>query len=309
MTAPILAAYGPEAADRGPVNFAIAASRFTGAPLIIAAVHHGGSSLDRLFSGEHGVAGREAVDRLRGELEEEGVSARFLVLEESTAPRGLAKAVDEVEPGLVVVGATRRAKAGRSLLGSTAERMVHGSPCPVAVVPHDHQAPPDGVRTVGAAFAPTPEGRDALRSAAVLARAGGARVRAVMVLDPSHAETQSPGLMASQHGDTDARENIAAVDRLGAADALREAIAELAPGVEAEPDILYQDPVEGIVAASRHLDLLVMGSRAYGPKRAVMLGGVSRRVTAAAACPVVVLPRGAQGLDPLLPRAQADVAG
>ena len=41
------------------------------------------------------------------------------------------------------------------------------------------------------------------------------------------------------------------------------------------------------------LDLLVMGSRAYGPHRAVLLGGVSRRVIADSKCPVVVLPRGA----------------
>ena len=46
------------------------------------------------------------------------------------------------------------------------------------------------------------------------------------------------------------------------------------------------------MAASEHLDLLVMGSRAYGPAHAVLLGGVSRRVIAGAACPVVVLPRG-----------------
>jgi hypothetical protein len=36
-----------------------------------------------------------------------------------------------------------------------------------------------------------------------------------------------------------------------------------------------------------------MGSRAYGPQRAVLLGGVSRHVTARSSCPVIVLPRGA----------------
>lgn len=55
----------------------------------------------------------------------------------------------------------------------------------------------------------------------------------------------------------------------------------------------------GIVAASENLDLLVMGSRAYGPVRAVMLG-VSRQVIARAASPVLILPRGtADGLDAL----------
>ena len=60
------------------------------------------------------------------------------------------------------------------------------------------------------------------------------------------------------------------------------------------PDVLFQDPADGLEAASKRVDLLVMGSRAYGPARAVMLGGVSRRVTASAGSPVLVLPRGAE---------------
>ena len=35
-----------------------------------------------------------------------------------------------------------------------------------------------------------------------------------------------------------------------------------------------------------------MGSRGYGPGLAVLLGGVSRRVTMTARCPVLVVPRG-----------------
>jgi nucleotide-binding universal stress UspA family protein len=38
----------------------------------------------------------------------------------------------------------------------------------------------------------------------------------------------------------------------------------------------------------------VCGSRGYGPRRAVLLGGVSRRVTAEAECPVIVLARGVE---------------
>ena len=29
--------------------------------------------------------------------------------------------------------------------------------------------------------------------------------------------------------------------------------------------VLFQDPADGLAAASGHVDLLVMGSRAYGP--------------------------------------------
>jgi nucleotide-binding universal stress UspA family protein len=49
------------------------------------------------------------------------------------------------------------------------------------------------------------------------------------------------------------------------------------------------------------VDLLICGSRGYGPARSVLLGGVTRRVTAEAHCPVIVLPRGTEaGLQALL---------
>jgi nucleotide-binding universal stress UspA family protein len=41
------------------------------------------------------------------------------------------------------------------------------------------------------------------------------------------------------------------------------------------------------------VDLLVCGSRGYGPMRRVLLGGVLRKLIRRAACPVVVVPRGA----------------
>ena len=314
MSLPILVGYDPKSADTAPVDFAAAAARFTGAPLVVAAVFPGGSVLERLSGGEHGHAGSAdddgALDELRSRLKVAGVEATFDVVRHTTPARGLAEAIERAQPVLLVLGSTHRGGVGRVLPGSTAERVMHGAPCGVVVVPHGHELHQDGVSTVGAAFAPTPEGREALRAAALLAHAAQARLRAVMVLDPKHAEEESPGLMADQHRDHDPAEDVAARHSIDAERTLRDAIAELAGRVETEPDILFQDPAEGIVAASRSLDLLVMGSRAYGPLRAVMLGGVSRQVTAKASCPVLVLPRGAEDqLDALLSAAEARVAG
>ena len=71
-----------------------------------------------------------------------------------------------------------------------------------------------------------------------------------------------------------------------------DAIAELTPGVRAESEVLVDDPATALASVSPNLDLLVMGSRGYGPGLAVLLGGVSRRVTMTARCPVLVVPRG-----------------
>jgi nucleotide-binding universal stress UspA family protein len=47
-----------------------------------------------------------------------------------------------------------------------------------------------------------------------------------------------------------------------------------------------------LVGLTEHFDLLVCGSRGYGPVRAVLLGAVSRRLVTEARCPVAVAPRG-----------------
>ena len=69
------------------------------------------------------------------------------------------------------------------LLGTTTERVIHDSACPVAVVPHGYTRPENGVQTIGAAYAPTPEGRDAVAAAAALARAGGVQLRIITVAE------------------------------------------------------------------------------------------------------------------------------
>ena len=52
------------------------------------------------------------------------------------------------------------------------------------------------------------------------------------------------------------------------------------------------DAGEVLLRISDHVDLMVSGSRGYGPVRSVLLGSVSRRLVDDAACPVLVVPRG-----------------
>ena len=60
----------------------------------------------------------------------------------------------------------------------------------------------------------------------------------------------------------------------------------------AETVRLDGDPAIQLVRACEEgADLLVVGSRGYGPLARVLLGSVSRRVTHSAPCPVVVVRR------------------
>ena len=278
MSAPIVVGCDPEGADDAPVQFGIAAARYTGAPLIVAVVHRGQRE-----------AG-DGLERVRTWLADEpGVQSELLPLESHNAARGLTDALEEADAGLGVVGATSRGAVGRAIIGSTADRVIHNARCPVAVVPHGF----DGgeLRSVGVAYTPA-EGQEALRSAVVLAHASGAELRVITVLheeigtlgpnrEGARAMQQLPEEMASQH-------------HVAARAAVDAALAEAGAQLDSEVELVYGDPAESLLGFTSTLDLLVMGSRARAPRRAVMLGSVSRRVIAASKCPVVVLPRGAE---------------
>jgi hypothetical protein len=62
--------------------------------------------------------------------------------------------------------------------------------------------------------------------------------------------------------------------------------------VHPEPVFCAGDVVRELATQSTGLDLLVAGSRGYGPMRSVLLGGVTGRLMREAACPLIIVPRG-----------------
>jgi nucleotide-binding universal stress UspA family protein len=136
---------------------------------------------------------------------------------------------------------------------------------------------------VTAAFDDSPGGHEAVAAAAEITRATRRRLRVVTVFSP--APTAGPWLHP-QPGFT----------RLDA-DAEREARAALrqvADGLpQADAALVAGDPAEELVRESEIADLLVIGSRGYGPDGVVVLGDVGDAVLRNAACPVLILPRGA----------------
>ena len=297
MSNAILVGYDPRTRDRAPVRFGVAAAQFTGAPLIVACICGSGLGLlDEALAG----GADEALEQLEAELLAEGVSAQFRELQGLSAPRSLHEAAEAAGAGLLVVGSAERGVLGRVAPGSTAQRLMHGAPCPVALVPGGWE-PREAIRTIGVAYVDTEEAREALRGGHALAARAGAKLRVITVHTPH----------LGMYAETEARKTIRpakTVDqvegehRVRAERALQAAIGELGDEVPVEVDAFAEDdPAEVLIGVSEHLDLLVCGSRGYGPVRAVLLGGVSRRVAAEARCPVIVLPRGVRAsLEALL---------
>src|ERR671914_3087183 len=77
MARPILVGYDPAAGDRAPVEFGIAAAEFTGAPLIVGAVHASAAALGPGGAGavEEQLADGpgESLEHLGTELRRQGV--------------------------------------------------------------------------------------------------------------------------------------------------------------------------------------------------------------------------------------------
>jgi nucleotide-binding universal stress UspA family protein len=174
------------------------------------------------------------------------------------------------------------------LPGSTAERLLHGSPCPVAVAPKGYaQRSSDELAVIGCGYDASLSAAHALETAHRLAVATGARLRVIRVFKPLAFDTPPDsvlmGGMASYNDTLHERATRELESAIATIDAER--------GVEAE--FTVGDPRQLLAEASEQLDLLVVGSRGYGPMHAVMVGGVAGRLVREAACPVIVVPRGA----------------
>jgi nucleotide-binding universal stress UspA family protein len=307
MARPILVGYDPRTSDRAPVRLGVMLARLTGAPLIVASVQAGQGPRPIAMSHEqvlpyatvqpdpdllHDCAPQ--VEEIRLELEPYGIRADCTVLIGTSAAKTLHEAAETEDAGLLVVGSSRRGDRGRVLAGSTAARLLSGSPCPVAVAPLGwaREEPPSAI---GAAFRDTEDGREGLRAALALARRARARLVVVTVVEEGlkAALEAEPSYVAGQAGksaeDVVGEYELAA--RLAAQKALEDAL-EGHDGIETEVETWVGEPAEVLVERSGHLDLLVCGSRGYGPVRAVVLGAVAHRVVAEARCPVTVVPRG-----------------
>jgi nucleotide-binding universal stress UspA family protein len=141
------------------------------------------------------------------------------------------------------------------------------------------------VSTIAVGYDHSPEAAAALDATLAIARALGARVRVIEVIEAMM--TGFPAMMAGPGYNTPPGEHDARVQ----AD-LEKLVAQLPSDVDVEPVAVPGDAQYRLAEESEKVDLIVVGSRGYGPHNAVLLGSVSGRLVRHAACPVVVVPRG-----------------
>jgi nucleotide-binding universal stress UspA family protein len=276
---------------RGAVSLAHAISSATGARLVLVGVHHQpplpfpGSYADQRDALEHDLRA------LRDELAPEALVRVEADLSPAHALRRVAAAE---KADLLVVGSRHRRGLQRIVEGDQAMQVLHGASCAVAVAP-DPVAPRAALHRIGVGIDATPESALALVLARELAHHSGARLSLHAVVD--EAIPGWAGLSVTSAYADAMRELIAG--RHAVAEKLLAGRLEACEGVSAHGEVVVGDPAGELILATEGLDLLVLGSRRWGPVRRLAVGSTSERVIRHAACAVLVPPRraGAEHAD------------
>ena len=216
------------------------------------------------------------AERLVAGLDVPGVEKRALLAD--SPARGLHELAEELDAGLVAVGATHHGPLGRLAPGSVAMHLLHGAPCPVLVAPAGWRDRP--IATIGVAYDGREESRAALHHAEQLADQLDAHLVLVGATQPLMVPAGVAPVVPAEFA-IDAEKEFKRM--------LESAAAESRPGTETRAVI--GPAARAVAGASGGFDLLVAGSRAYGLVSGVLLGSVSRHLVDHAHCPVMVVPR------------------
>jgi len=260
-------------------------------PSVVAVVHPGSAAIGTARVDAEWVADRhrlaeEILDEAR-RLPDGDESTEYRIVAASSAAHGLHDLVEAENAALVVVGSRATGPEERLFAGSTANRLLSGSTCPVAVAPSGfrHRGAVEVTR-VGVAYIDTPEAASALDLAVRLASRTGAALRLFTVV-PGEAE-----VMPLFIGTEPEREYVGAAREVYRRH-LDAALAGVPSEVPATGEVLTGDVVATLAEfGPEQVDVLLCGSRGYGPALRVLLGGVSARLVRRARSPLIVVPRG-----------------
>jgi nucleotide-binding universal stress UspA family protein len=222
------------------------------------------------------VLAKRVVDRDGGELN--------VVQVEKGSPAATFQALAERgDADLVVLGSTHHAHVGSVAPGSVAEHLLQGARCRLMIAPKDYAREDhseDRLRVVGVGYDGMAESQAALDEAAALAAKFRASMKVIGVMTPI------PAMGAAAAAQADAASGPDFQTRL------HQAVAALPSELRALPVLEKGDPVKKLLeVAEVGIDLLVLGSRGFGPVMRLLVGSVSSRVIRGAPCPVMVTPR------------------
>lgn len=208
----------------------------------------------------------------------------------TSAARALYELAEDASAIAVVVGSSDRGLLGRLVPGSTAERLLHGSPCPVAVAARGYAADEIRPLRVAVAYDDSAEAALALRAATTIAQRSNSTLTLLTVVPPTSAYYAPAAGVTIPYAELERGEERQAREKLD------RGIERVSPDLPAHGQLLHGSPGQALIDVSGDFDLIVVGSRAYGPLRRTMLGSTSRRLFNGSSCSVLAVPRGSEPL-------------
>ena len=159
-------------------------------PLVVAVVHPAPSALgsgrvDAEWVADRHRAAEAVLDGARTVLGDSAGDVTYRSVASSSAAHGLHDLAEELTAEVIVVGSGKHGPKHRLFAGSTAERLLAGSVCPIAVAPSGMEKAPGTLGRIGVAYVDTPDGRAALTEAAKLGRRTGTPLRLITVVAES----------------------------------------------------------------------------------------------------------------------------
>lgn len=220
---------------------------------------------------------REQAGRmLAQEASAAGLTADLLEVESLRPGRVLHERAEEQGADLIVVGSCRHGALGRAMLGSDTRAALNGAPCAIAIASLGFATHPKLSR-IGVGYDESPESKAALGAARKLGAAKGATVAALEVISiPSQAYVGFISPLAMEDIDESVKQ-------------ANERLADQLDGVHSRA--VWGLTGEELAAFGDELDLLVVGSRGFGPVKRLMLGSTADYLERHARCCLLVLPR------------------
>jgi len=232
---------------------------------------------------EENERGEDALVLARRVVERDGGELNVVHVEKGSPADAFQALAESGEADLVALGSTHHAHVGSVAPGSVAEHLLHGARCRLVIAPKgyaqgDHSQ--DRLRVVGVGYDGMAESHAALDEAARLATKFGASMKVIGVLRPIPPTAAAAAAQAGADLGPDFQSR------------LHDAVSQLPSELRALPILERGDPVQKLLeAAEVGIDLLVLGSRGFGPVMRLLIGSVSSRVIRGAPCPVMVVPR------------------
>jgi nucleotide-binding universal stress UspA family protein len=222
---------------------------------------------------------REASHKLlEAERAAADVKADLISIVSMSPGRGLHEQAEEQNADVIVVGSCSHGAFGRAMLGDDTRGALNGAPCAVAVAARGYADGRASITKVGVAYNASPESEAALTIAHELVAPTSATVHALEVVSiPTYAYT---GIIPPAIG-----ESIEVM--------IREANGRMKELPDVEGHAVYGLAAEELAAFGDQVDILVVGSRGYGPVKRLVLGSTSDYLERHARCSLLVLPRAA----------------